>query len=97
MGYHSKNKKIFLYRLFNMQEEKCIKYIIVVQQHQPDQLRYYEKEREKFFISSILLIRNSAFLNEKVRISHFFMMKEHVERRRSRYVIHFQCILKLLS
>ena len=57
-----------------MQEEKCIKYIIVVQQHQPDQLRYYEKEREKFFISSILLIRNSAFLNEKVRISHFFMI-----------------------
>ena len=75
-----------------MQEEKCIKYIIVVQQHQPDQLRYYVIEREKFFISSMLLFRNSAFLNEKVRISHFFMMKEHVERR---YVSHFQRILNL--
>ena len=40
----------------------------------------------------MLLFRNSAFLNEKVRISHFFMMKEHVERR---YVSHFQRILNL--
>ena len=38
-----------------MQEEKCIKYIIVVQQHQPDQLRNYVViEREKFFVSHIL-------------------------------------------
>ena len=79
-----------------MQEEKCIKYIIVVQQHQPDQLRNYVViEREKFFVSHILF--NQKFCLSELKSKNFSLFHdENMWKRGDRVMLtHFQCILNL--